>query len=920
MEQQKRQLRRNQGGTKRPPQETTEASKTAQPKAKYNGKNRRRGNNKSNKPKGKADYVINKLQVRPVNRGRTDIGDWRMQLKIADFVINPSRVGLLDLMEEAMLDSHLTGVVGKRFRMVRNKPLRFQDQKGKHLKHLDELLRSKAYRRIRKHIFNTQLYGISGLEFIPGDKLAFKIIPRKHIKPHLGIISREQIGSDGWSYKDVWNIWVLQSDEDDNNYGLLVKAIPWTLYKRGAVGDFAQYIELFGQPMRVGKYSAYDQNTRDQLEEAMEKAGGSMSIMLPKEAEFDIKDGKSSNGDGKLHETFVKSLCNSELSVLVLGVTETTVSSNSSGYGQSKVHQDQTYEITQDDMDYELENLNDPAFINILRSYGYNIPEGAEVVHVEDADLKWLNDRIQVDEKVGKLIPIEDDYYYETYNIPKPKNYDELKAQKEEERKALRKKMEEEEDDEPEEKEKTKRKPKQKKPKGEDLKEQEQNFLSRIVNSIKTSVTDFFGQAPHAGHLTTNISAYYNSTCPVCGGRQHTPPVNVDEGIFRSIAEDLAHDLYNGIQKDGTIPNELYFATADKLMGAMQKGFGGTSFDFDDTRNELTAFLQHNIYAFSAAKSLTELKHFRALMVKDGQLRDFVDFRNAVTDAGYTFNLNYLNTEWSTAVSTAQTAAEFSRFGENEPIQISTAGDDKVRPEHQVLDGYTALKSDPIWVRLCPPFDWFCRCRLIPGVASKIDASINKSELLKSAKVPKHFQRNPALSKVVFKDDHPYFANHRGKETELTAEQVYNMPSVDKLYDQLDFPQAARLNSKEAAIKWWTDRTGDVRGSFDAKDYSGFTIRFDKTFRKHVFEDNAERRYLTINNVEDIIQNPDEVWSLMERGKLKRFYLKYYDDFPYVVRADNKGDAYTFHPFDNGGAINIKSLEKLRRGILLFRK
>lgn len=43
----------------------------------------------------------------------------------------------------------------------------------------------------------------------------------------------------------------------------------------------------------------------------------------------------------------------------------------------------------------------------------------------------------------------------------------------------------------------------------------------------------------------------------------------------------------------------------------------------------------------------------------------------------------------------------------------STVGDDRVRPEHAVLDGLVRPKDDPIWQTIWPPNGWNCRCQLI---------------------------------------------------------------------------------------------------------------------------------------------------------------------------------------------------------------
>lgn len=43
-----------------------------------------------------------------------------------------------------------------------------------------------------------------------------------------------------------------------------------------------------------------------------------------------------------------------------------------------------------------------------------------------------------------------------------------------------------------------------------------------------------------------------------------------------------------------------------------------------------------------------------------------------------------------------------------------TVGDDRVRPEHEALEGTTLEKTDAFWNKFFPPNGWNCRCQAIP--------------------------------------------------------------------------------------------------------------------------------------------------------------------------------------------------------------
>ena len=365
------------------------------------------------KPGRSGDIIINELNVRAVDRSRKDIATWRSALISAESVCYPERTRLYDLYDDILLDGHLSGVIAKRIDAVLNKEIYFENEEGK-VYVMDALIRSVAFRNIVRTIMETQLWGISGVEFIPGKELNVQLIPRKHIKPALGLITYEQTGTDGVRYADLHNVWIMGEAKD---LGLLLKCAPHSLYKRGALADWAQYIELFGQPVRVIKYDAYDEQTKIELKQILDETGSSLSMMIPRQADFEIKDGKQTNCDGNLQLSFIKAL-NEEMSITILGNTETTTSSYSTGYAQSKVHLEQQYEITRSDLIYTAAMLNSPQFISILRSYGYPVQNG-RFTFTKDMDIDYLQARIAIDKQVAQAVPVSDDYWYNTYGIPK---------------------------------------------------------------------------------------------------------------------------------------------------------------------------------------------------------------------------------------------------------------------------------------------------------------------------------------------------------------------------------------------------------------------------------------------------------------------------------------------------------------------
>ena len=125
------------------------------------------------------------------------------------------------------------------------------------MEEINGIIDSLEFERLLEDIIWSRFWGISVDEFMFSDKgFDFCSIPRKHIRPKEKMIVRQQSDSTGISYdRDTM---IIQWGKDDD-LGLLLKVAPYVIYKRGGFGDWAQFVELFGMPQRIGKYNSTDE-------------------------------------------------------------------------------------------------------------------------------------------------------------------------------------------------------------------------------------------------------------------------------------------------------------------------------------------------------------------------------------------------------------------------------------------------------------------------------------------------------------------------------------------------------------------------------------------------------------------------------------------------------------------------------------
>lgn len=371
------------------------------------------------------------------DRNRKDIAHLKQAILSAESIYAANRVRLYDLYHDLVtIDGHLSGILEKRTKSVTNKKMVFVDAEGRKVDALDALIGSQDFECLIELIMDSIYWGISGLEFVPGHTFAFNEIDRRHIRPEKHQVALSQYDYSGIDISQYPGVWLIGRPR---NLGKLLQCSMYALYKRSGFGDFAQYVEIFGQPVRIIQYDAYDRQTEARLRDILEQSGSSLVMMIPKQAQFQMMDGKTSNGDGALQERLIQA-CNREMSIAILGNTETTASSSSSGYAQAEIHAGQQNQLTQADLRYVLSYLNSPFFHGILAQYGYPV-EGGKFMFEQVKDVAALQQKLQIDLQVATKVPIDDDYWYDTYGIPRPDNSqraaDETPSDENDEKKSL---------------------------------------------------------------------------------------------------------------------------------------------------------------------------------------------------------------------------------------------------------------------------------------------------------------------------------------------------------------------------------------------------------------------------------------------------------------------------------------------------
>ena len=356
-----------------------------------------------------------------------DIGSYMNSLQSATAIDMYSRIRLYDMYSSAfMTDPHLIGIHRKRLVGACRTPIEFiRNEKADD--QINELLKQPWFRKFRKEVVESEFWGFSLLQFYhdADGSINFDSIPRKHYDPVQKIVLRYQSDTDGAPLEMFSNTLVVGNDP--RSLGIMSAVMPYVLYKRGNIGDWAQFCQIFGMPIREYTYDAGDEEARRRLVEDARKQGANAVYIHPEGSTLTLHESGNKSGSSDLYNNF-SDKCDSQMSIAILGNTLTTDAKATGTQALGTVHKQEEDEIKDEDQALILSVLNSAHMRKLHASLGYNV-EGGEFRFIEVKDIDKTVQLQVVTQMMDRGLPIDDDYLYDTFDIDKPANYDQMKAE-----------------------------------------------------------------------------------------------------------------------------------------------------------------------------------------------------------------------------------------------------------------------------------------------------------------------------------------------------------------------------------------------------------------------------------------------------------------------------------------------------------
>jgi len=791
---------------------------------------------------------------------KKDLQAWQQAHQEAISVYRPRRHALMEVYADAMLDTFLSGKIQTRLLNVLNTPFKVVNQEQERQDTETNLLNRKWFFEVLREIMLSIFYGYSVLEL--HFDLQGKVSYAKSFPRENCLPDKDAL------LPDVYGE-TLVSIANNPNYlrvyqndlGLLLKATPYTILKRHAKAFWSRFQELFGIPFRHAKYSGNDSRIIDTLYRNLQEMGSAAFGVFPQGVEIGFLENSKSDA----YSVFLEAIkqANEEISQLVLGVPANQDASGS--FARDKVSYEKEGDISYADLRFVQFVVND-ELLPLLSQWGYDF-EGLQFVFEPSWQLPLASNQLEVDKWIAEHYEIDENYITETYGVP------------------VKKKI----------------------------------LASQNQQDNATGLADTF------------FWAKLDKCC-------HNEPIALGQSVrLKEIIEQIIEKIYKGELLDGVIA-DLPLTLQKQLLEALQKEFTNTP-AWQSPENEWLVMQSNNIYAFSAAKSFAQLVEMRDLVFENGKIRPFTEFRADALKIHQKYNEDWLQTEYNAVVRGSVMGKKWLNVQANKDIypylRYETAGDSRVREAHQKLNGVILPVDSPFWDTAFPPNGWNCRCTVKQlrkdqvSEADKDNVKQNEATYGKIAKdtTPEYWRKNIGKTEIFEQNDTVYFkALPKGKL--LDAEKHYNLPSIEKIYQKGNLPPMQTQNKADYQ-SWWDGLLVKYKGNkqknyFDIEtDLGGvkLPIRFDNDFFKHI---QKEERETWINNLEDILQNPSEVWATYDFDSKNTpeslHVFKFYKFEPVVLNIELVKNNWVAQTIFINNKNDYATFKKRRKGLLIVKK
>lgn len=205
----------------------------------------------------------------------------------------------------------------------------------------------------------------------------------------------------------------------------VLRVIAWMyLFKNYDVKDWVSFCEVFGMPLRLGKYNpSASQEEKEALMEALVMLGTDAAGIIPDNTEIEFKE-SSKTTSINVYESLAR-FCDEQMSKAILGQTLTSDSGGS--YAQSKTHNEVRHDLTLADCKSLASTLR-RDLIRPLVLFNFGESKRIPLLRFDCEEAGNLQETVQIyDTLINKLgLKVSTNHVYKKFSVPKPEKNEEV--------------------------------------------------------------------------------------------------------------------------------------------------------------------------------------------------------------------------------------------------------------------------------------------------------------------------------------------------------------------------------------------------------------------------------------------------------------------------------------------------------------
>jgi hypothetical protein len=349
-----------------------------------------------------------------LQRVRQDATKYNIALQAAESPMYPNRFLLMQTYQQIVLDAQVQSAMLQRKSKILSKQFIVCGPDGE----MDEIktayFNQKWFYDFQNLALDSIFWGFSLVQFGPiiNDKYtSVELIPRIYVVPEFSLVrTNTATVTDGKHFDEApYNNWCIGVGEK-KDLGIMMYLAPYVIWKKNAMAAWAEFAEVFGSPIRIGKTDVRDELTRKNMENMLRNMGVASWAVLDLNDNIELM--QASRTDAYAVFDKVVERCNSEISKIVLGQTGTTDEKAYSG--SANVHEGVAEMIAKQDT-LKMQFVIEDQLVPMMIKNGFDL-SGCTFKY-DDSENLPLMEQAKIDASFMPYIKFEKEYLENKYNI-----------------------------------------------------------------------------------------------------------------------------------------------------------------------------------------------------------------------------------------------------------------------------------------------------------------------------------------------------------------------------------------------------------------------------------------------------------------------------------------------------------------------